>query len=174
MRFASTLQDETLDALAARVYDVGKEPSASIMRTARRELTDANPYLKTIDRVPAGTVVAVPEIDGAPFGEQTREADSAAVSVAGGQLAGLVGTMRTTIAAELEAQAADARDAAAFLRSAEAKQLARADDRLKEALPAMLKVAAARVDDAQTLQRHTKDAFAQLETDLADLMQAFG
>ena len=70
MRFASTFQNETLDDLVARVYDLGKEPSASIKRTARRGLTDANPYLQTIERVPAGTVVAAPPIEGAPFGEE--------------------------------------------------------------------------------------------------------
>lgn len=174
MRFASTFQNETLDDLVARVYDLGKEPSASIKRTARRELTDANPYLQTIERVPAGTVVAVPEIDGAPFGEQVQEADPVAVSMAGGQFNGIVGMMRTTISDELRAQAADARNAAAFLRSAQVKKLARGNEQLKEALPAMLKVAAARGDDAQALQRYTKAAFAQLETDMADLMRAFG
>ena len=81
MRFASTLENETLDALAARVYDFGKEPTATLARTVRRELIDANPYLKTIDRVPGGTLVAVPPIEGAPFGEHAREADPVALSM---------------------------------------------------------------------------------------------
>src|SRR3954454_13152610 len=115
MRFASTLDNETIDALAARVYDLGKEPTATLGRTVRRELVDANPYLKTVDRVPAGTLVAVPPIEGAPYGEPAREADSKALSVAGGQLPGAVALMRSVIADALGAEATEARDATAFL-----------------------------------------------------------
>ena len=174
MRFASTLDNETLDALAARVYDLGKEPPATLARTVRRELVDANPYLKTIDRVPPGTLVAVPQIERAPFSEHAREADPKALSVAGGQLPGAVALMRSVIADALGAEATEARDATAFLRSAEVKQLARDDAQLKAELPGLVEAASARADGAGQLEAYSTGAFAQLETDLADLTQAFG
>src|SRR4051794_6257866 len=174
MRFASTQENETLEALVARVYDLGKEPPATLARTVRRELIDANPYLKTIDRVPTGTLVAVPEIEGAAFGEHAREPDPVALSVAGGQFPGALALMRGVIADALGAEATDARDATAFLRSAEVRARARGDEQLKAELPGMIEAAAARADDAGQLEAYSTGAFAQAETDLADLMQAFG
>ncbi len=174
MRFASTLEKETLDALAARVYDLGKEPTAALARTVRRELIDANAYLKTIDRVPAGTLVAVPAIEGAPFGEHAREPDAVALSVAAGQLPGAVALMRSVIADVLRAEATDAREATGFLRSTEVKQLARDDEQLKAELPGLVTAASARADRAAQLETYSTGAFAQVESDLADLMHAFG
>ena len=174
MRFASTLEKETLDALAARVYDLGKQPTATLARTVRRELIDANPYLKTIGYVPAGTLVAVPAIEGAPFGEHAREPDPVALSVAAGQLPGAVALMRSVIADALGAEATDAREATGFLRSAEVKQLARDDEQLKTELPGLVEAASDRADRAGQLKAYTTGAFAQVESDLADLIRGFG
>ena len=82
--------------------------------------------------------------------------------------------MRGVIADALGAEATDARDATAFLRSAEVKQLARDDEQLKAELPGLVEAALARADGAGQLEAYSTGAFAQVETDLADLMQAFG
>jgi hypothetical protein len=174
MRFAFTLKDDTLDTLTTRVYELGADPAASLVRDVRRALTAANPYLTSIDRVPVGTVVAVPEIDGVAFGADTHAADQVATSVSAAQLAGIAGLTQTTISAVLDAQAADARASAALLRSAPIRKLARGDERLGEALPALLKVATARTDDAKSLQGYTRESFAQLDADLAELADSFG
>jgi hypothetical protein len=160
--------------LATRVYELGKEPSPTLVRKAQGALTDANPYLKASDQVPAGTVIAVPEIGGVALGTDTQSTDETAANISVAQLAGAAGLIQATVAAELDAQAAEARATAAFLSSAQAKQLAGSDDRFKQALPEMRKTAAAQASDAKAMKNYSDEAYSQLTADLESLACTFG
>jgi hypothetical protein len=161
MRFAVTGRDETIDALAMRVYRFDGEPPAPVLAAARDALTGANPFLEQGAGVPAGTVLAVPPVEDAEFGAQTQAADATAISAVGRQLYGAVALTRQSLAQQLRDQEEDARQSVAALSGA-------------KGAPAGLRDAAtARAEAAKALEGYAKEAFGEIESDLAELTRAF-
>jgi hypothetical protein len=171
MRFAVTGRDETIDQLAVRVYRFDGEPSEPVLGAVRSALTAANPFLGQRAGVPAGTVVAVPAVEGAEFGPQTGDADATVVSTADRQLYGAVALTQQWLAEQLRAQGDAAQQAIAALSD---ETVGRLDER-SDITPAALRDAAtARAEGAKELERYANDAFGEIESDLAELTRAFG
>ena len=173
MRFAVLAQNETLDELAARVYDV---PSAgpAALRQAGKALTDANPFLRRIDQVPAGTLIAVPPLAGVAPAAQTQSADTLPAAALAAQLRGAIALARQRLSGEIDAELADSTEAAGLSRSREVKAAARERSELGDELRLVAQTAAARADAARELQQYQTTAFARMELDLKDLMAEFG
>jgi len=169
MRFAVTIENEPLDDLVTRVYDFGGKPSATQLRSARKAVTDANPYLRKLSTVPAGTVLTVPELDDAQPSAQTQEAAPLLGGIVLEQLRGALALASDQLESDLGGEIAAARTSIKLIGSSDVKQLRRDDPALVEALPHLSKAASARVEDAQALQRYQKAVLAQVERDLAAL-----
>jgi hypothetical protein len=172
MRFAVLAQNETLDDLAARVYDVPAGARAKL-RDAGKALADANPYLRRIDQVPAGTVVVVPPLAGVEPTPQAYAPDALPVSALVSQLRGAVALVRQNLSSEIDAELADSKSVAGVARSREAKAAARENPELGDELPRVAETAAARAEAARELQKYQVDAFARMEFDLDDLLAGF-
>src|SRR5438874_4360633 len=111
MRVALTQKDETLEALAARVYELDK-PSAAELRAATTALANANPFLRKPAEVPAGTLLTVPETDRAASDRQTQRAEPLLAGIAAEQLRGAIALVGRQLDGEIEAEIADAHESA--------------------------------------------------------------
>ena len=172
MRFAVLAQNETLDDLAARVYDVPAGAPAGL-REAGKALAEANPYLRRIDQVPPGTVVVVPPLPGVESTQQAYAPDALPVGALVNQLRGAVALVRQNLSSEIDAELADSNSVAGVARSREAKAAARETPELGDELPRVAEAAAARAEAARELQKYQVDAFARMEVDLDGLLAAF-
>lgn len=174
MRFTSTLAGETLDDLVTRCYGLGNAASNDLIERARTGLLEANPFLATLDAVPDGTLVAVPDLPGLEISPQALSADQAATAVTADQLAGALGLATRALLASIAGAAQDASESLQELDGPEIKKLAGADEQLSTALPQLIQAATARVEAGRQLEAYSSTAFAQLDKDLASLRSAFG
>jgi len=173
MRFAVLAENETLEDLAARVYDVsGAGPTA--LRDAGRALVEANPFLRKIDEVPAGTLVMVPPLAGVEASAAAYPADRLPAAALAAQLRGAVALARRRLSSEIDAEIAEATETANLARSREAKAAARDNPELRDELPKLAEAAAARAESAHALQQYQTHAFARIEADIEDLLTSFG
>jgi hypothetical protein len=172
MRFAVLAQNETLDGLAARVYDVPAGAPAGL-RDAGKALAEANPFLRRIDQVPAGTVVVVPPVAGVEPTPQAYAPDALPAEALVNQLRGAVELVRQSLSSEIDAELAESKSVAGVARSRDAKAAARENPELGDELPRVAEAATARAEAARALQRYQVDAFARMEFDLEDLLAAF-
>ena len=175
MQLAATIQNETLNDLVTRVYAFDSGPSAKVTRAARQALLDANPYLADLKQVPPGTVFTVPDVQGAQPSAATEDAGPMIGTIAVQQLRGAVALTAQQLQTDLDAEIADARNAAALTKPAALKGAgvaAGADQ--KQLLAQVAQAAGARVERAQALQKYQKLAFGQIEKDLVALVSAFG
>lgn len=175
MQLAATIENETLADLVARVYTFDEGASAKTTRAARQALVDANPYLADLAQVPPGTVFTVPDVDGAEPSAATEDAGPMVGTIAVQQLRGAVALTAEQLQNDLDAELADARNAAALIKPAALKGAgvaALADQ--KPLLAQVTQAAAGRVERAQALQKYQTQAFAQIEKDLVALALAFG
>jgi hypothetical protein len=173
MQLATTRPDESLDQLAARVYDLGEQPSRSAVRAAARALTDANPFLHRLADVPPGTVVAVPP---PPQGEHRRSAtqheDALATGLVLDQVQAAAALIARQLTADVEAELADAGATLKLARSAELKR--QKAPGLAEALPHTIAAAEARSERAKELRSRQRAVLRQLAGDLDALARAHG
>jgi hypothetical protein len=167
MQLTATLPDESLDALATRVYDLGDKPSQSAVRAAAKALTHANPALRRMADVQPGTVVEVPPLEDAALRpRQTRSEDDVATGLLRDHVAAAAGLVARRLFADLESERADAEETLKLARSPELKRLKQPG--LAEALPQAVAAAEARVAAADELRSRRDVVLAQLATDLRD------
>ena len=126
MRLATTLENETLDQLVARVYELPSERKEPTLRAARKALTDANLYLSAIGSVPPGTVILVPEVKGASVAAgATSEPGALIGEVAVAQLRGAIALAAQQLGDDLTSEVEDARATAKLAQSAEVRREAK-------------------------------------------------
>lgn len=168
MQLTATRTAESLDALAARVYDLGDKPTQAATRAAAKALAEANPFLRRIDDVPAGTVVDVPPL---PKGElrpgTTTGEDEVVVALLFDRVRAAAALIQRQLLADLDREAQDARDTISLARSGELKKLRGRG--LSEALTRTVTAAEERGAAADALRSRSDAVIAQITTDLADL-----
>ncbi len=174
MQLTVTAPNETLEALAVRVYDLGEKPSQAATREAAKALAEANPVLRRIADVPAGTVVEVPPIERGTVrtGATQGEAPATAVLVAE-KVAAAAALAQRQLLADIDAETGDAKDTVKLARSAEVKKLRTDAPELSDVLPQTIAAADARGADAGELRKRQQAVFAQIAVDLGDLTTAF-
>jgi phage tail protein X len=173
MRVALTKHDEPVEALATRVYGLDK-PSAAELKTATSALTEANPFLRKAAEVPPGTLVTVPDEKLAASPEETHRAEPLVAGLAAEQLRGAIAHVGRQLTEDVDAEVKDAHATAKLARSSELKTLSADVAGLKEQLPHLATAAEARADDAHALRAYQKEAFAQIATDLDELLGVLG
>jgi hypothetical protein len=172
MQLAATRPNETVEALAARVYDLGEKPSRAATRAAAKALTEANPFLAKLDDVPPGSVVDVPPLDKIPHRPgATQDEDAVVTSAVLDHVRAAAALLARQLAADLEAELADAD---ATVRLAGSDELRRLETPgLAEALPHTIAAAGARADAARDLRSRQDAVLAQLARDLDELSAGF-
>lgn len=173
MRFATTAANESLEELAARVYDLGEKPSQAAVRAATKALAQANPFLRRLADVPPGTVVDVPPPDqGEHRAGATHGEEAIATGLVLDHVRAAVTLIARRLAADLEAELEDAGATLQRARSAELKRLTAPG--LAEALPKTIAAAEARAATAKELRSRQDAMLDQLAGDLDALTRAPG
>jgi hypothetical protein len=173
MQLAATLPNESLEQLAVRVYDLGEKPSQAAARAAARALADANPFLSRIADVPPGTVVEVPPLAQGAYRQGTTQGeDAVATGLVLDHVQAAAALIARQLAADLEAEAADAGATLKLARSAELRRLKTPG--LAEALPKTVAAAQARAARATELRSRQDAMLGQLASDLDALSGAHG
>lgn len=168
MHLTATLPDESTEALATRVYDLGDKPSQARIRAAARALRDANPALRRMADVPAGTVVEVPPLEDAPHRPgATMTDDAVATGLVRDHVAAAAALLGRRLFEDLSAEISDADETLKRARSPELRR-AKAPG-LDEALPETVAAAEARAAAAKELQSRRDAVLGQLAADLRGL-----
>jgi hypothetical protein len=168
MQLTVTLPDESFEALATRVYDLGDRPSQADVRAAVRALKDANPAMRKAADTPPGSVVEVPPLEDAAHRPGATVSEDAVA-------AGFVSEHVTAAAALLgrrlfEDISAELSEAKSTLKLARSQELRRAKvPGLAEALPQTVAAAEARAAAAEELRSRRDAVLGQLAADLRDL-----
>jgi hypothetical protein len=172
MGFIYTKAGEPLEDLAARAYDFGGTASAGELRKAGKALRDANPFLRKLSAVQDGTLVIVPELEGAVPAKDTESPEATAAALVANRLKDAAAQALDLLSGELDDETAAARSSLDVLRSAETRQLARADDQAKLAAQATEAAVRARLAAAEGLREYRDQVATQVENDLEELLAA--
>jgi hypothetical protein len=173
MQFATTLPDESLEALAARVYDLGEKPPPTAVRAAAKALADANPFLRKLADVPPGTVVEVPRLEqGGRRPGTTQGEDAIASGLVLDHVEAAAALVARQLAADLDAETADADATLQLARSDELKRLDAPG--LADAMARTVAAAEARAASAKELRSRQEAMLGQLARDLDELAAAHG
>jgi hypothetical protein len=171
MQFTATVPDESLKALATRVYDLGERPSRDVLRAATTALTDANPVLAKVADVPPGTVVEVPPLEDVTHRpDATHSEDELAAGLLRDHVQAAAALITRQLAADLETELAEAEETIRLARSPELRRLEATG--LPEALKQVVAAAQARVAAAKDLSTRRDAVLGQLAADLRDLAGA--
>ena len=174
MRFTSTVAGETLDALVRRSYDIEDAASGDLLESARTNLLAANPFVDTLDAVPDGTQVAVPDVPGPEVSAQALSPDQAAAAVTVDQLDGALASPHACWPRRSRARWRTSPDRSRSSREARSRSSPPGDDQLSAALPELIQAATARAEAGKQLQEYEDTVFAELAKDLQALRGAFG
>lgn len=172
MQLTATLPDESVEALATRVYDLGEKPSQASLRAAVRGLRNANPALRKAD-VPPGTVVEVPPLkEGAHRAGATVSEDVVATGLVRDHVAAAAALLGRQLFEDLSAELSEADETVKLARSAELRR-AKAPG-LEEALREAIAAAEARAAAVEELRSRREAVLGQLAADLRDLTDTHG
>lgn len=174
MRFAVTRGERGLSALSRRLF---KGPGATLSRNLAREasqaLVRANPILADLRKVPAGTVIVVPDVPGVTHTDETSTVLSTATSLLSQGLERLA-EFREVLDARQDSVLKEAQATLTLLRSSKFRAIARKNRVVKERVPTIKAAAAARLKRAESFKRVGQEGLTQLETDLADFLKGLG
>src|SRR3954467_14564786 len=122
MPYATTSDERTVAELASRLFGAGER--SKVGRLAAKRLLALNPELKGIGELPPGTLVEVPEVEGAeleqPLAELTETASAALVA----GMRAATGPLEDALAAEADEARKQANEHLKTLHSAEVKRSA--------------------------------------------------
>ncbi len=172
MRFIYTKAGEPLEDLAARAYDFGGTASPGELRTAGKALRDANPFLRKLSTVQDGTLVLVPELEGAAPSRGAESPAATAAALVADRLKDAAAQALELLSGELNNETAAARSSLDVLRSTETRRLVRADDQAKLAAQATEEAVKARLAAAEGLRDYQTQVAARIESDLEELLGA--
>ena len=167
MPFAVFKGEKNINELAARLYRIQGPASSPAVDKAAAALLQANPNLKDLGSVSAGSVIVVPEASqpvnpGAMAAPASILASSKAPPV-GGRL----DAARSSLAASLSDTQSRSNDTLALLQKPEIQAAANADRALAQRLQAMAQDAKAALQDIQSKQAMVQQAIDRMKQDLA-------
>ena len=173
MRIASTKSDESLEQLVHRVYTFAEKPSKARVKAVAGSLAKANPFLRKLGDVPAGTRLIVPPLEDAAPAETTSTVDAVAAGTLLGGLGALVEQATKSLVEAVEQDAEETKSSISALRLKSVERAA-ADAGVAHDLKGAASAAKQRAADAKELRRHQRRVAAQIEKDLAEMRSVLG
>lgn len=167
MQFAVSKGEASVAELAARLFDIKGQGAAETMRRTEAALLAANPHLAGLKKIPAGTIVMIPDLPGSPavrapqiagispeLGDQVKIAVKVSTDVVGRS----VSFREAAVNATLEA-----------LKDRDLKDFAAQSPAIKAQLDKIAEVSKADLKESKAASTAEKDAIAQLEQALSKL-----
>jgi seryl-tRNA(Sec) selenium transferase len=162
--------ERNLSELAGRLYRISGKGAGEVARKAEAALLDANPQLRTLGRLPEGTVLVVPEVkDAAPSDDVTSVAGAAVALVEG--IRRDLTAFRNAVEDSARTEADALRNTIRIAKSSHVRGAARTVEPLKTRLPQVIDTAGARLKKVEALRGGKDNPLDQLEQDLARLLQ---
>ncbi len=168
MRFVTAKTESTLADLTRRVFEIQGRNAGERTKQAQAALLRANPHLRDLKKVPAGTLVLLPDLPGtSPFAPQ------AAAPVSSEVVAHLKQALAGAKAVLARAAASEAQDAATTLELAKSMgqmNVLKQAPGLQSRLPEIAKLTKSRATEAASLNAAQTQALIDLETELDQLI----
>jgi hypothetical protein len=167
MKFVTIKSETSLADLSREVFEIKGAKAAAAAKRAQVALREANPHLADVKKVPAGTLVIVPDVPG------TKEAPAQSV---GDVSAEMINRLRSALAAakkvieeSADSQLQDAEATLSLAKDRELSRLARKTPELKDRLSQIVEQAKKQSSQVVEDKKAQIQALAQLEKDLATL-----
>jgi phage tail protein X len=167
MKFVTIKSETNLADLSREVFEIKGAKAAAAVKSAQAALREANPHLADVKKVPAGTLVIVPDVPG------TKEAPAQSV---GDVSAEMISRLRSALAAakrrieksaESQLQAAEA--TLSLAKDPELGRLAKQTPELKERMARVIEQAKIQSKQVAEDQKAQLEGVRQLEKDLAGM-----
>ena len=167
MNFAVSKGEASVAELTKRLFDIKGQGAAETMRQTEAALLAANPHLADLKKIPAGTIVIIPDLPGSPAVRAPQTAGISpelddqvkiAVKVSTDVVARSVGFREAAVNATLEA-----------LKDRDLKEFAAQSPEIKARLDKIAEVSKADLKESKAASAAEKDAIAQLEQALGKL-----
>ena len=166
MKLVTAKSETNLADLTRRVFDITGPKAAAVAKQAEAALLQANPHLRGVAKVPAGTMIVVPEVPGAisagpqlamPIGPEI-------IAHLKRALAGATAAGERSVANEVQ----DTDNTSALVKSRELKDLAKKAPDLQKRLAQLADQTKNRVKDIEARKTAQAQGLAQLDKDLGE------
>jgi hypothetical protein len=167
MQFAVSKGEASVTELTKRLFDIKGQGAAETARRTEAALLAANPHLADLTKIPAGTLVVIPDLPDIPavrapqtagitpeIDDQVKVAVKLSTDIVGRSAA----SREATVSATLEA-----------LKDRDLKEFAAQSPEIKAQLDKIAEVSKADLKESKAASAAEKDAIAQLEQALSKL-----
>jgi len=168
MQFAVSKGEANVAELTRRLFDIKGQGAAETTRRTEAALLAANPHLADLTKIPAGTIVVIPDLPGSPVVRAPQTAGISptlddqvkiAVKVSTDVVGRSVGIREAAVNATLEA-----------LKDRDLKEFAAQSPEIKAQLDKIAESSKADLKESKAASAAAKDAIAQLEQALGKLI----
>jgi hypothetical protein len=168
MKFVTIKSETSLADLSREVFEIKGAKAAAAGKRAQAALREANPHLADVKKVPAGTLVIVPDVPG------TKEAPTQSVGDVSSEM---ISRLRSALAAvkkvieeSADTQLQDAEATLSLTKDRELSRLASQTPELKERMAGVIEEAKKQSSQVAEEKKAQLQGLAQLEKDLASLL----
>ncbi len=170
MRYVTAQSKTTLSDLTRRLFEIQGPQAAERAKQAEAALEQANPHLRDLTQVPAGTLILVPDVPGV-----SSTAPQAAPLISP-QLATLLtqalAEAKAVLEQSLASQTQEVENTVALTKKRELKEAVKQAVDLNKRLAQITNQAKARIKEVQTIKKAQIQGLAQLRQDLDELIKS--
>jgi hypothetical protein len=157
--------------LVERLFKFEGDAREGRAKAAESALLEANPQLRDLKNLPAGTFILVPEVEDAEF---ARESKPFAAEELTKHLGRAVKGLRIAFDAETARQADSARETLDLLKAKEVKAAAKKDPNVKKRVAEISEEAKARLKGVKETEKTRDKVFKQMNQHLEGLLKSLG
>jgi hypothetical protein len=167
MKFVTIKTETTLADLGREVFEIKGAKAAMTSKSAQAALREANPHIADLKKVPAGTLVMVPDVPGVKTAPAQSPGEVSAEMIS--RLRSALAAAKRVIERSAATQLEEAEASAALAKDRDLAALAKQSPELKERLSDMIEQAKTQSKQVAEDKKAHMEALAQLEKDLATL-----
>ena len=165
MKFVTTKTETSLAELGREVFEIKGARAAMASKNAQAALREANPHIADLKKVPAGTLVVVPDVPGIKTAAAQSPGEVSAEMIS--RLKSALGAAKRVLEKSAESQLQDAEATASLAKDRELMALAKQTPELKERLSQIAEQAKRQSKEVADDKKEQIEALGQLEKDLA-------
>jgi phage tail protein X len=167
MKFVTTKSETSLADLSREVFEIKGAKAAAVAKNAQAALREANPHLADLKKVPAGTLVIVPDVHGTKEAPAQSVGDVSAEMIS--RLRSALAAAKRTIEKSAESQQQDVEATLSLAKHPELSRLAKQTPELKKRVAQVIEQAKIQSKQIAEDQKAQLEAVRQLEKDLATM-----
>jgi len=165
MKFVTTKTETSLAELGREVFEIKGARADTASKNAQAALREANPHIADLKKVPAGTLVVVPDVPGIKTASAQSPGEVSAEMIS--RLRSALVAAKRIIEKSAESQLQDAEATTSLAKDRELMALAKQTPELKERLSKIAEHAKLQSKEVAEDKQAQIQALGQLEKDLA-------